>query len=299
MRMNQGLSGDNERICMKNWTLFFLALTWVLAGPVSAQTGTLEKIRKQGVITMGYVEGSAPFSFTDAGKQPQGYSVDLFREIASSIRAQLGLASLETRWVVLTLQNRLEAVKKRRVDIECSTTTWTLSRQADVDFSLITFVDGGSILTRVESEAGRLSDFNGKRIAVITGTTTEKALKESLERRSIKAEVVTIRTREAGLQLLDQRKVEGFASDRIVLIGVVLTSKTQGAFKLLDEDFSVEPYALALPRGDIEYRLAVNRALARLYRTGDIQKIYDRWLGRLGPPSVLLSAAYFIQGLAE
>jgi ABC-type amino acid transport substrate-binding protein len=270
-----------------------------VAAPVAAQSGTLEKIRKQGAITMGYVEDSSPFSSTDAAKQPQGYSVDLCREIASSIRAQLGLASLETRWVALTLQNRLEAVKSGRVDIECSTTTWTLSRQADVDFSLITFVDGGSILTRVESEAGRLSDFNGKRIAVITGTTTEKALSDSLASRSIQAEVVTVRTREAGLQLLDSRKVEGFASDRIVLIGVVLTSKTQGAFKLLDEDFSVEPYALALPRGDAEYRLAVNRALARLYRTGDIQKIYDRWLGRLGPPSVLLSAAYFIQGLAE
>ena len=276
-----------------------LVLMSVMALPAAAQSGTLEKIRKQGAITMGYVEGSAPFSSTDAAKQPQGYSVDLCREIASSIRAQLGLASLETRWVALTIQNRLEAVKSGRVDIECSTTTWTLSRQADVDFSLITFVDGGSILTRVESEAGRLSDFGGKRIAVITGTTTEKALKENLERRSIKAEVVTVKTREAGLQLLDSRKVDGFASDRIVLIGVVLTSKTRGAFKLLDEDFSIEPYALALPRGDFEYRLAVNRALARLYRTGEIQSIYDRWLGKLGPPSVLLSASYFIQGLAE
>ena len=284
---------------MRLRTLALLGFTYAFAVSAAAQTGTLEKIRKQGAITMGYVEGSAPFSFTDAGKQPQGYSVDLCREVASSIRAQLGLASLETRWVALTIQNRLEAVKSGRVDIECSTTTWTLSRQADVDFSLITFVDGGSILTRVESEAGRLSDFNGKRIAVITGTTTEKALKGSLDRRSIKAEVVTVRTREAGLQLLDSRKVDGFASDRMVLIGVVLTSKTQGVFKLLDEDFSVEPYALPLPRGDAEYRLAVNRALARLYRTGDIQKIYERWLGRLGPPSVLLSAMYFIQALAE
>ena len=271
----------------------------VLAGPVLAQSGTLDRIRNTGVITMGYLAGSAPFSSVDAKRQPQGYSVDLCREIAGGIRAQLGLAGLETRWVELTIQNRLEAVRSGRVDIECSTTTWTLSRQADVDFSLITFVDGGSILTRVESEAGRLSAFNGKRIAVITGTTTEKALRNSLASRSIKAEVVTVRTRAAGLQLLDQRKVEGFASDRIVLIGVVLTTKTQGAFKLLDEDFSVEPYALALPRGDAEYRLAVNRVIARLYRTGDIQKIYDRWLGRLGPPSVLLSAAYFIQGLAE
>jgi ABC-type amino acid transport substrate-binding protein len=270
-----------------------------LALPAAAQTGTLGKIRKQGAITMGYLDGSAPFSFRDANGQPQGYSVELCRAIASGIRAQLKLASLETRWELLTIQNRLEAVKSGRVDIECSTTTWTLGRQADVDFSLITFVDGGSILTRVETDAGRLSGFEGKRIAVITGTTTEKVLKETLARRAIKAGVVMVKTREEGLRLLDQGKVEGFASDRMVLIGVVLTSKVKGAFKLLEEDFSVEPYALALRRGDHDFRLAVNRVLARLYRTGEIQKIYEQWLGRLGPPSVLLSATYFIQGLAE
>jgi ABC-type amino acid transport substrate-binding protein len=284
---------------MTSLRLVILALLCVLAMPAWAQSATLEKIRKQGAITMGYLEGSAPFSSTDASKQPQGYSVELCRAIASGIRAQLKLQSLETRWVQLTIQNRLEAVKSGRVDIECSTTTWTLGRQADVDFSLITFVDGGSILTRVESDAGRLSDFNGKRIAVITGTTTEKVLKETLARRAVKAGLVTVKTREEGLRLLDQKKVDGFASDRMVLIGVVLTSKTQGAFKLLEEDFSVEPYALALPRGDHEYRLAVNRVLARLYRTGEIQKVYEQWLGRLGPPSVLLSAMYFIQGLSE
>jgi len=276
-----------------------LILASALALPAAAQTGTLEKIRKQGAITMGYLDGSSPFSFADGAKQPQGYSIELCRAIASGIRAQLKLDTLETRWVPLTIQNRLEAVKSGRVDIECSTTTWTLGRQADVDFSLITFVDGGSILTRVESDAGRLSDFGGKRISVITGTTTEKVLKETLARRAVKATVVTVKTREEGLRLLDQKKVDGFASDRIVLIGVVLTSKTQGAFKLLEEDFSVEPYALALPRGDHEFRLAVNRVLARLYRTGEIQKIYEQWLGRLGPPSVLLSAMYFIQGLSE
>jgi glutamate/aspartate transport system substrate-binding protein len=168
-----------------------------------------------------------------------------------------------------------------------------------VDFSLITFVDGGSILTRSESEAGRLSDFSGKRIAVITGTTTEKVLRGSLASRSVKAEVVAVNTREAGLQLLDQRKVDGFASDRMALIGVVLGTPTQGVFKLLDEDFSIEQYAFALPRGDVDYRLAVNRVLARLYRTGEINKIYNQWLGRIGPPSLLLSAAYFIQSISE
>ena len=276
-----------------------IVLLCALAAPVAAQTGTLEKIRKAGAINMGYVEGSPPFSFLDENRQPQGYSVDLCREIANGIRTQLGLAKLETRWVALTLQDRLEAVRSGRVDIECSTTTWTLSRQKEVDFSLITFVDGGSILARGDADVGRLSDFGGKRIAVITGTTTERVLKEAIERRSIRAEVVTVKTRDAGLQLLEQRKVDGFASDRIVLIGMVLSTPSQGTYKLLDEDFSIEPYALALPRGDHEYRLAVNRVLARLYRTGDIETIYRRWLGKLGTPSLLLSAAYFIQGLAE
>ena len=284
---------------MKNAAVMACALACWLAGHAAAQTGALDRIRKTGVITMGYTNGSAPFSFADASGQPQGYSVELCREIASGIRAQLGLSTLETRWVELTLQNRLDAVRSGRVDIECSTTTWTLGRQKEVDFSLITFVDGGSILTRVDAEVGRLSDFNGKRIAVISGTTTEKVLKESIERRSIRAEVVTVRSRDAGLQLLDQRKVDGFASDRVVLIGIVLATPTQAAFKLLDEDYSIEPYALALPRGDHVFRMAANRVLARLYRTGDIQKIYGRWLGGLGPPSLLLSASYFIQGLSE
>jgi len=284
---------------MKIRLLILLGLTCTFASQAAEQSGTLGKIRKSGAITMGYIEGATPFSFLGEARQPQGYSVELCREIASGIRAQLGLKSLETRWVALTIQNRLEAVKSRKVDIECSTTTWTLTRQADVDFSLITFVDGGSILTRADTDAGRITDFGGKRIAVITGTTTDKALRETLARRSIKAEVVNVTTREAGLRLLESRKVDGFASDRIVLIGVVLTTPSKGTYKLLDEDFSIEPYALAIPRGDVDFRLAVNRVLARLYRSGGIQKIYDQWLGKLGPPSVLLSAAYFVQSIPE
>ena len=284
---------------MKLVTAILLWLACAIAVPAAAQSGTLDKIRKTGVITMGYIGNAVPFSFKGEGGQPQGYSVDLCREIASGIRTQLGLSNLETRWVELTIQNRLEAVRDGRVDIECSTTTWTLGRQKEVDFSLVTFVDGGSILTRVDLQAGRLADFGGKKIAVISGTTTEKVLRDSLKARSIKAEVVTVKTRDAGLQLLEQRKVDGFASDRISLIGVVLTTPSKGVYKLLDEDFSVEPCALPLPRGDHDYRLAVNRVLAGLYRTGGIEKIYGQWLGKMGPPSLLLSAAFFIQGISE
>jgi glutamate/aspartate transport system substrate-binding protein len=284
---------------MKRLAILF-ALLALSNAPAWAQGGVLAKIKKTGTITMGYVDNAAPFSFVDGNRQPQGYSVELCRRIASGIRSQLGLANLETKWVALTVQNRLAAVRDGKVDIECGTVTWTLSRQKDVDFSLITFVDGASILTRIDGNLNRLADLSGKRIAVISGTTTEKILKAALEKRAIKADVVLIKQRDEGLQRLDKGEVDGFASDRMVLIGITLKSKTKTtSFKLLDEDFSVEPYALPLPRGDHDYRLAVNRVLAGLYRTGEIEKIYDQWLGPFGRPSLLLSAAFYIQGLAE
>jgi ABC-type amino acid transport substrate-binding protein len=238
---------------------FALALGLVIlcAAPASGQTGALQKIRKQGVVTLGYIDGAAPFSYVDGNGDPQGYSVDLCRAVAEGLRTQLKRKVLKTRWVKLTIQNRLDAVRRGQVDIECSTTTWTLGRQALVDFSLVTFVDGASILAKAD------------------------------------------KTRDEGLALLNQSQVEGLASDRTTLIGVVAKSASGGVFKLLDEDFSIEPYALVLPRADYDFRLAVNRVLAGLYRTGEIRPIYDRWLGPLGPPSLLLSAGYFIQGLSE
>jgi glutamate/aspartate transport system substrate-binding protein len=261
---------------------------------------TLDKIRKSGVITLGYIEGAAPFSFTDGNNEPQGYSIELCRAVAAGIAQQLKRTGLKTRWAKLTIQNRIDAVRKRQVDLECSTTTWTLSRQQLVDFSLITFLDGGSLLVKADADFGRLQDLGGKRIAVLRGTTTEKALRAALGRYSVNAQIIPIEKRDEGLALLRESQVEAFASDRTALIGVVVMSGSgPGVFKLLDQDFSVEQYALMLPRGDHEFRLAVNRQLARIYRDGEIQKIYARWLGPLGPPSVLLTATYFIQTIGE
>lgn len=281
---------------MRSLILVFCAL---LALPAGAQTTTLDTIRKQGVIRLGYVDGAAPFSWANANGEPQGYSVDLCRAVVDSIAEQLKRKQLKVRWVKLTLQNRIDAVRKKQVDIECGTATWTLQRQRLVDFSLITFVDGGAVLTKVQSEVRSVADFGGKRIAVIGGTTTERALRDTLKRGLTAAEVVLVKGRNEGLELLRQGQVDGLAADRTTLIGVVVTRAAGDAFRLLDEDFSIEQYALMLPRDDQEFRIAVNRGLARLYRSGDIRRVYDRWLGPLGPPSVLLSATYFIQSLAE
>ena len=165
---------------MKFLVLGALALLMTVS---AAGAQTLDRIRKQGTVRLGYVEGAAPFSSAENGGEPQGYSVELCRAVVDGLAEQLKRESLPIQWVKLTLQNRIEAVRKKQVDIECGTATWTLSRQQLVDFSLITFVDGGSLLVGAQSEISQLRDLEGKRIAVIAGTTTEPALRAALEDR--------------------------------------------------------------------------------------------------------------------
>jgi len=279
--------------------LFLAALGWAVSLNACAQGGTLARIQRDQTLVIGYAENAAPFSSADGAGQPQGYSVDICRAVAESIAAQLKISGLKTRWVPLTTRERQEAVHSRRVDLECGTTTWTLSRQAEVDFSLIIFVDGANIVSRADAGATRTADFAGKRIAVLPATTTEKVLRDALARQSIKAEIVMVASRADGMKLLEQGNIDGFASDRTTLIGAVAPRPDRNHFKLMDVDLSVESYALMLPRDDQDFRVAVNRAIAGLYRGGGIRAIYDKWLGPLGPPSLLLNATYFIQGLSE
>ncbi len=260
---------------------------------------TLARIKATGEIRMGYFETSAPFSFIGPDKSPQGYSVELCQRIAAGIQRQLGLAQLKTTWVALGLGDRVEAVRGGRIDIECGTTSWSFSRQQLVDFSLMTFIDGASLLAAADSGIKRITDAGGKRIAVIRGTTTDSALAAALAKYKLKAEVIKVDSREQGLALLTEGRADAFASDRFLLLSAFSSIRSPKPLRLIDEDFSVEPYALALPRDDAGFRLAVNRALAEVFRSTEINHVYDRWLAPFGPPSLLLSALYYLQQVPE
>ncbi|HYL19420.1 MAG TPA: amino acid ABC transporter substrate-binding protein [Burkholderiales bacterium] len=280
-------------------TRLLIALALCLPLAAKAGDGILAAIQKSGTIRLGHLQSAPPFSFVDGSGQPQGYSVELCKRVAENIRQELKLADLKIQWVPLQLQDRIEAVRSGKVDIECGTTTWTLTRQQEVDFSLMTFVDGATVLVNGKSEMLRIADLNGKKIAVVPTTTTASSLQRALKARMLTAEVVLVGSPEEGIAKLKSGAVDGYASDRVVLIGLGLQSKTGSNFRVLDEDFSVEPYALALPRGDPDFRLEVDRALARLYRSGEIEAVFERWLGPLGRPSTLLTALYYLQSLPE
>jgi len=287
---------------MKNMrlTLVMLLAALALAGQAFSQEldGTLKKIKESSTLTLGYLTSAPPFSFPGPDKRPVGYSIDLCTHIASSIQKQLG-TNLKLNWVPVTTESRIEMVASGKVDIECSTTTATLSRQERVDFSLMTFVDGGGLLTKSDLKLGAVADLADKRIAVIPGTTTETALQKFLKEEFVSVKYVPVKNHLEGLAAIEKESADAFASDRGILVGLAVTSKDPTRFALPSILFSYEPYGFALRRNDAAFRLAVNRALAGLYRSGDIAQIYDRWFGSFGKPSPAIGAMYMLNGLPE
>jgi ABC-type amino acid transport substrate-binding protein len=279
-------------------TLMLLALPPALAH-AQALDGTLQKIKTSGTFTIGYRESSPPFSSLGQDKRPIGYSIDLCLAVAASVQKHLGLTDLKLSWVPVTPETRVAAVVQGKVDIECGSTSVTLSRQEQVDFSLMTFVDGGSLLTTSAANLRGIGDLAGKRVAVAPGTTTEKALTEFLKKEFITAQTVPVKDHAEGLALLEAGKVEAYASDRVILIGLALSSSDPKRFAVGTSLFSYEPYAFMVRRNDAAFRLVVNRALADLYRSGRVAPIYDRWFGPLGRPGTALQAMYQLNGLPE
>ena len=278
----------------------FLIVLVACALPVAGHGGTLDQIKKSGEIRLGYRTDVPPLTFNDAGGQPAGYSVELCQRIAAAVKEHLKLSELKVTFVPLKTAERMDAIADNKADIECGATTVTLSRGEKVDFTLMTFVTGGGLMTLAGSGIDAVAGLTGKSVAVVAGTTAETALKSYLTKHLIDAKVVALDTREEAIKQLQAKQVAAFASDQVVLIGQLMQAQDPRAFTLARELFSYEPYALVVRRNDADFRLVANRALAQLYRSGQIKEIYDRWFGRAGvQPSPVLAAMYVLEALPE
>jgi ABC-type amino acid transport substrate-binding protein len=262
--------------------------------------GTLDKIAKSGEFVIGYRTDASPLSYENADGQPSGYSVDLCRRIAAGVKAHLGKDNIETKFVRVTSDERISAIVSGKIDIECGSTTITLSRQEHVDFTLPTFVTGGSVLSLAENGINGMSDLSGKKIGVVKNTTTVEQLRDYLQQNLVDAEVVTVADRKAGMDQLNLGTVDAFASDQIVLIGQIIEALFPKRYSLMDETFSYEPYGLVVRRNDADFRLLANKAITQLYRSGQHIQIFNKWIGRIGirPPPILV-AMYQLNTLPE
>jgi ABC-type amino acid transport substrate-binding protein len=269
-------------------------------GGQTAPAATLDRIKATNTILLGYRESSVPFSYLDQNRAPAGYVVDLCQRVVADLRRDLQLPQLQPKWVPVTVESRIAAVTSGAVDLECGSTTNTLSRQEQVDFSLTTFITGASLIARAGSVvSGELTNI---RIAVVPGTTTETLLKDAMAKAGAAASrssLVSVKDHAEGLLAVSNNTADVYATDRAILIGLVLSAPQPERFALLDRYLSYEPYALMLRRGDPAFRLAVNRSLARVYRTGEIVDVYRKWFGAWGPPSQLTLSLFAIEGLPE
>lgn len=260
--------------------------------------GTLDRIRERHAVVFAYRDGAAPFSFKDRSGAVRGYSVDLCTRIAAALERRLGISPLKIEWLPVNADTRIDAVATGRADAECGTTTITLSRMERVDFSVPIFVDGGTLIVAGNASIKRLSDLKGRRIAVIRGTTTERALQSALDVAEARATLVAVAKPEDGAEAVREGRADAYAGDRLVLIQL-LTRYDANALSILPDDFSYEPYGIVVRRDDDDFRLAVNRALVETYKKGGIDAIFQRWLAPLGRPSPLLNAMFYLNALPE
>jgi ABC-type amino acid transport substrate-binding protein len=259
-------------------------LTLASSNLVAQETeGTLEKIARTGEFVIGYRADSSPLSYENAEGQPSGYSVDLCRRVAAGIKAHFGEQEIETKFLRIAPDERISAVVDGKIDIECGSTTITLSRQEQVDFSLPTFVTGGSVLSLASSGIQSMADLSGKKVGVAKDTTTLDQLRNHLEQNLIDAEVVVVANRNEGIRQLNRGDIDALASDQIVLIGQIIEAINPKRYALVSEIFSYEPYGFAVRRNDADFRLVVNTALSQLYRSGQHAAIFQKWIGRIGP----------------
>ena len=276
-------------------SLLILFCSGVLSS-AHAQEGRLAAIVGLKSIKVAHRTDATPFSFTTAFNEPVGYSVDLCKLVVEVMQRRLRLDALKIEWVPVTTRDRMEMVAAGRADLECGASTVTLSRMEQVDFSSIIFVESTGLLVKKDAGIASPKDLIGKKIAVIGGTTNETAVRNAFA--GTQTTIVAVGTRDEGIILLERGGVDALASDKLLLVAAEFANPR--ALTLLQDDLSIEPYALIIPRGDFSLRVAVNAALAEIFRSGEVVKIYDKWFGqkglRRGP---LLNAVYLLGAIPE
>ena len=249
------------------------------AAPVAATPAidTLKRIRDTNTILVGVRDSSVPFSFIDAQKQPQGYSVDLCVRVAEAVKTELKLPKLDVKFVPVTSSNRIPALLEGKIDLECGSTTNTRDRQKQVAFAYTTFVAGIKMLAKKSSNVTSSEDLRGKNIVVTKGTTSEKMMKTMNDERLLKMNIIESADHGESFKAVDDGKAVAFPMDDVLLYGLISKSKKPDDYAVVGKYLSVEPYAIMLRKDEPGFEKIVNRALIDLFQSGEIRRLYAKW----------------------
>ncbi|MCH8092492.1 MAG: amino acid ABC transporter substrate-binding protein [Proteobacteria bacterium] len=264
--------------------------------------GTLKKVKDRGVIVMGHREASVPFAYIGPKGKPIGYTVDLCYKIIDKIKATLKMPNLKVKLVPVTSQTRIPLLANGTIDIECGSTTNNLTRSKQIDYLAVTFITGTKLGVKKGSGIKEIEDLNGKSIALSLGTTNEKAIKRVAKQKGLKIKYHMVKDHPQGWLALETDRVDAYATDDVLLYGLISKSKKPGQFEVVGRFLSYDPYGIMVRRDDSAMRLLGNTVLADLMRSGGMQKVYDKWFNpgqtKINMPiSSTLKTAFEVQAL--
>jgi len=284
-----------------------LAFAWLAATacPAWAQapgprgSTVLKRVAERGYITIGHREASAPYSYLNAQQKVEGYSVDFCLRTVEAVKERLGRADLQVRYVPINTTNRIPLVANGTIDIECGTTTNTLARHEQVAFSPIFYLTGTQLLVRTDAGVKDFEDLKGKRVAVLQGSSNESSLRALNDAKSLGVSLVYAKDLGEGALLVENDRVDAFAADGgQIQVYAATKARRPGTLAVVGRLLTYDPYSAMFQRGDAEFALLVERSYAEMFRSGEAERMYERWFGPLNIPlDPLLKAAFQIQAL--
>src|SRR5215470_2293769 len=269
-----------------------LPATGAVAQTASEQLSpTLANIKKTGAVRLGYRESSPPFSFLDPSNRPIGYSLELCEAIVEEIGAEVDNANLKIEYVKVTSDDRIPAVVQKKIDLECGSTTANAERAKQVAFSPLMFVAGTKLMVPKAGGVSAVTDLKGKTVVVTKGTTNEQAMHNVDKKLSLGLNIVTSPDHEQSYQMLVDGKADAFATDDILLYGLIARHKSQDKFRVTGDYLSYDPYGIMFRKGEPQLTAVVERTFRKLGSNHDLIPLYNKWFVSRLPTGERLNVA--------
>jgi glutamate/aspartate transport system substrate-binding protein len=258
----------------------------------------LDRIRSTGRIVLAHRESAVPFSYYDANKKPVGYALDLCRDVAEAVRKHLGLKSLSVDYLAVTPATRIDAIVGGKADLECGTTTNNAERRQKVAFTIAHYITGTRFAVRADSQIADLPQFEHHVLVSTAGSTPFKTIDNANRDRLLGIDVRAVPDNAKAMEMLADKSADGFAMDDVQLYGLIAESANPAQFKVVGKFVTIEPLAIMMSKDDAAFKKVVDDEMRRLIRSGDAEKMYNRWFMSPIPPrnvSLKLPMSYLLK----
>lgn len=250
----------------------------------ATQADTLAKVKESGVFTIGHRDASIPLSYYDDKQKPIGYSVEICQRVADAVKKELKKPDLQIKYQLVTSANRIPLLANGTVDIECGSTTNNAERQKQVSYLPTTFVTANRIMYKKGSGISVLADMKGKTLVSTAGTTNIKQVTQINADKNLGVNITSANGHAESFLMVETGRAAAFAMDDILLAGLIATSKNPGQFEVSKEALSVEPYGIMVRKDDAKFEALAGGVVKGLMKSGEINKIYDKWFLKPIPP---------------